>query len=143
MFCLYDDEPRTLKFGSRVFVFEAHGSLLFWHGAHVDEPPPVTVWIDKAVRIHEAVILWLVVGRSTCGKRFGDKIIDLLTALATECVQNFSGFAGIADLLGREVAKPVVRQQHDQNRVADDDARARIVASLQVAGKAECIEEGN
>ena len=52
-----------------VFVFESHGSLLCRPGAHVDEPPPMAVWIDKAVRIHEAVILRLVVGRAARGDR--------------------------------------------------------------------------
>ena len=49
----------------------------------MDEPPPTAVWVDKAVGIHKVVILRRVVGRAACGDRFGDEIIDLLTALAT------------------------------------------------------------
>jgi len=103
----------------------------------------MAVWVDKAVRIHEAVILRLVVGRAARGDRFGDKTIDLLTALATEGEQNLGGLARIADGFGREVAKPGVRKQHDQNRVADDDARASVVGGLRVVRVAECLEEGH
>lgn len=92
----------------------------------------MAIWVDKAVRIHEAVILRLVVGRATRGDRFGDKAIYLLTALAAEGEQNLGGLARIADGFGREVTKPSVRKQHDKNRVADDDARAIVVAELRV-----------
>src|SRR5262245_39715702 len=115
-----------------VFVFESQGSVLCRHGAHVDEPPPKAVWVDKAVRIHEAVILRLVVGRAARGDRFGDKTIYLLTALATKSEQNLGGLARIADGLGREIAKSGVRKQHDKNSVADDDTRAGVVAELRV-----------
>src|SRR6266508_1660352 len=113
-----------------VFVFESHDSLLCRHGAHVDEPPPMAVWVDKAVRIHEAVILRLVVGRAAHGDRFGDETIYLLTALATQREQHLGGLARVADGFGREVTKPSVRQQHHKNRVADDDARASVVSAL-------------
>src|SRR4026207_1558115 len=109
-----------------VFVFESHESLLRRRAAPVAEPPSRAVWVDKAVRIHEAVILRLVVGRAACGDRFGDKTIYLLTALATEGEQNLDGLARIADGFGREVTKPGVRKQHNRNRVADGDARASI-----------------
>src|SRR5262245_58956478 len=103
----------------------------------------MAVWVDKAVRIHEAVIFRLVVGRATRGDRSGDEIIDLLTAFATEGEQNLGGLARVADGFGREVTKPGVRKQHDKNRVADDDARASVVGGLRVVGKTECLEEGN
>lgn len=92
----------------------------------------MAVWVDKAVRIHEAVILRIVVGRAARGDRFGDKIIHLLTALATESEQYLDGLARIADGFGREVAKPGVGKQHDKNRVADDDARPSVVGGLRV-----------
>ena len=47
----------------------------------------MAVRVDKAVRIHEAVVLRLVVGRAARGERFGDETIYLLTALASECEQ--------------------------------------------------------
>ena len=115
-----------------VFVFESTRSLLFRHGAHVDEPPPMAVWVDKAVRIHEAVVLRLVVGRAARSDRFSDKAIDLLAALATESEQNLGSLARIADGFGREVTKLGVRKQHNRNRVADDDARASVVVELRV-----------
>src|SRR6266536_6342647 len=126
-----------------VFVFESRGSRLCRHGAHVDESPPMAVWVDKAVRIHEAVILRLIVGRAARGDRFGDEVIYLLTALATEGEQNLGGLARVADGFGREVTKPSVRKQHNKNRVADDDARASVVGGLRVVRVAECLEEGH
>jgi hypothetical protein len=103
----------------------------------------MAVWVDKAVRIHEAVIFRLVVGRAACGDRFGDKTIYLLTALATEGEQNLDGLARIADGFGREVTKPGVRKQHNRNRVADGDARASIVGGMRVVRVAECLEKGH
>ena len=66
---------RKRLLGRMVFVFESHDSLLCRHGTHVDEPPPMAIWVDKAMCIHEAVILRLVVGRAARGDRFGDKTI--------------------------------------------------------------------
>jgi hypothetical protein len=60
----------------------------------------MAIWVDKTVRIHEAVILRLVVGRAARGDRFGDETIYLLTALATEGEQNLDGLARIADGFG-------------------------------------------
>ncbi len=92
----------------------------------------MAVWVDKAVRIHEAEILRLVVGRAARSERFGDETIYLLTALATEVEQNLDGLARIADGFGCEVTKPSVRTQHNKNRVADDDAPAIFAAKLRV-----------
>lgn len=102
------------------------------HGAHVGKPPSMAVWVDKAVRIHEAVILWLVVGRATRGDRSRNEVIYLLPALATEREQHLDGLACIADVFGREATKPGVRKQHNKNCVADDDARASVVAALRI-----------
>ena len=82
-----------------------HISLSVW-----SDWPSMAVWVDKAVRIHEAVILRRVVGRATRDDCSGDEIIYLLTALATECEQNLGGLARIADGFGREVTKPSVRK---------------------------------
>src|SRR4051812_23018884 len=79
------------------FIFQSCGSLLRGHGAHVEKPPSMAVRIDKAVRVHEAEILRLVVGRPSRGNRFGDKIIHLFTALAAEVEQNLHRLARIAD----------------------------------------------
>ena len=57
-------------------------------------------WVNKAVRINEAVVLRLVVGRTTRCDRFGDQIIYLFTALATEAEQNLDGLARVADGFG-------------------------------------------
>lgn len=92
----------------------------------------MAVWVDKAVRIHEAEILRLVVGRAARGERFGDETIDLLTALATEVEQDLDGLARVADGFGRELAKLGVCTQHDRNRVADDDARGTLAGELRV-----------
>ena len=93
----------------------------------------MAVQVDEAVRIHEAEVLRLVVGRTTRGDRFGDETIYLFTALATEAEQNLDGFARVTDGFGREVSEPGVRKQHDRNRVADDDARARVIGELRIA----------
>src|SRR5690349_2333580 len=103
----------------------------------------MAVWVDKAVRIHEAIILRRVVGRAARSDRFGDETIDVLTALATEGEQNLGGLARIADGFGREVTKPGVRKQHNRNRVADDDARASVVGALRVVCVADRREEGD
>ena len=92
----------------------------------------MAIWVNKAVRVHEAVILRLVVGGAARGDRFGDETIYFFTALATERDQNLGGLARIADGFGREITKPSVRKQHNKNRVADDDARAVVVAELWV-----------
>jgi len=92
----------------------------------------MAVWVDKAMRVHEAVIFRLVVGRTARGERFRNEAICLITTLTTEVEQDFDGLARVADGSGREVTKPGVRKQHDRNRVADDDARASVVGELQV-----------
>ena len=92
----------------------------------------MAVRVDKAMRVHEAEIFGLIVGRTACGERFGNEAIYLITTLTTEVEQNFDGLARVADGSGREVPKPGVRKQHDRNRVADDDARASVVGELQV-----------
>ena len=92
----------------------------------------MAVWVNKTVRIHEAEILRLVVGRAARGDRFGDETIYLLAPLSTEGEQNLDGLARIADGFGREVTKLGVRKQHNRNRVADDDARASVVVELRV-----------
>jgi hypothetical protein len=53
----------------------------------------MAVWVDKAMRVHEAVIFRLVVGRAARGRRFGNETIYLITTLATEVEQNFDGFS--------------------------------------------------
>ncbi|WP_178368523.1 hypothetical protein [Rhodanobacter sp. OK091] len=95
----------------------------------------MAVWVDKAMRVHEAVIFRLVVDRAARGRRFGNETIDLITTLATEVEQNFDGFARIADGSGREITKPGVRKQHDKNHVAYNDARGSIIGELRVFAK--------
>src|SRR5687768_8479259 len=46
--------------------------------AHVKEPPPMPVEIDEAVRVHEAEILRLVVGRASRSDGLGDDFVDFL-----------------------------------------------------------------
>src|SRR5262245_5419679 len=57
-----------------VFVFESHESLRCRHGAHVDEPPSMAVWVDKAIRIHESKVLRFV-GRSSSSDREVDEYL--------------------------------------------------------------------
>ena len=90
----------------------------------------MAIWVNKAVRVHEAVILRLVVGGAARGDRFGDETIYFFTALAIVFFLIFGGLGRIAEGFGREITKPSVRKQHNKNRVADDDARAVVVAEL-------------
>ena len=72
-----------------------------------------------------------------------DEVIDLLAALATQVEQHLDGLARVADGFWREDAELGVRQQHDEDRVADDDACAFVVAELRVACVAQCFVEGH
>jgi len=103
--------------------------------------PTVAVRIDKAVRVHEAEILRLIVGGATSSKRFGDEAVDLFAAFATEGKQHLDSLAGVADIFGREVPKPNVRRQHEADRVADDEAGAGVAGELRIEREAECREK--
>ena len=86
----------------------------------------MAVWINETMRVHEAEILWFVVGRAACGKRFGDKTIHLFTALAGKVEQYLNGLARIANGFGRELTKLIVRAQHNKNRIANNNASSPI-----------------
>ena len=101
----------------------------------------MAVEVEKAVRVHKAQVFHLIVRRAASGQRFGDQAIHLLAALASERDQHFNRLARIANLFGRETAKPGVRQQHHMNRVTHNDARARVVAVLRVVSKAKRFEK--
>lgn len=103
----------------------------------------MAVGVDEAVRIHEAEVFRLVVGRASRGDGLRDKFVDLLTALATEVDQDFHRLGGIADGLGSEFAELGMRAEHDENRLADDDARGRIAAELRVERVAQRLEKGH
>jgi hypothetical protein len=70
----------------------------------MEEPPPVAVGVDKAVRIHESKVLRLVVGRASRGDGLRDEIVHLLTALAIEAEQDLHSLGRIADGLGGKLA---------------------------------------
>ena len=63
---------------------EVDGSRPCRRRAHVEQPPPVAVRVEEAVRVHEAEILRLVVRRAAGGERSRDESIDLLPVLAGE-----------------------------------------------------------
>ena len=105
------------------------------------DAPTMAVQVEKAVRIHEAQVLRLVMRRAARRQRFGDQAIHLLAALARERDQHFNRLARIANLFRREAAKPGVRQQHHMNRVTHHNARASVVAVLRVVCKAKRLEK--
>src|SRR3569832_2176026 len=129
------------KLWRKVFRFESRGSLLSRRGVHVEERPPMTIWIDKTVRVHEAEILRLVVGRAARGNRFGDKTIHLFTALAGKVKKYLNGLARIANGVGRELTKLIVRAQHNKNRIANNNASSIVTSDLGIAWEAECLVE--
>jgi len=92
----------------------------------------MAVRVDKAVRVHEAQIFRLVVGRTARGERLGNEAIYFIATLALKVEQDFDSLARVADGFGRELLKPGVRGQHHGNRVADDDAPASLIAELRV-----------
>src|SRR3569623_151417 len=117
----------------------ARGSLLWRRGVHVEEAAPMAVRVDETVRVHEAEILRLVVGRAARGKRFGDKTIHLFTALAGKVEQYLNGFTRIANGFGRELTKLIVRAQHNKNRIANNNASSIVTSELGIAWEAECL----
>ncbi len=102
----------------------------------------MAIWVDEAVRVHEAEVLRLVVGRAACGDGLGDELIDLFAALTAEGEQHLDGLARVADGLGGELTKLGVAAQHDRDGVAEDDARSLVAAELGVVVEPEGLEEG-
>ena len=118
-------------------------SLLWRHRAHVNEFPLVAVGVSEAVLIHESVILWIRVDRTASSHSLSDEILNLQATFTTKAKQHLSGFGRVADGLRREVTKLGVREQHDENRLADDDARGSVIGELRVVRKTERLEEGH
>ena len=102
----------------------------------------MAIWVHKAVRVHEAEVLGLVVSRAACGDGLGDELIDPLPAVTADGVQDLDGLARVADGLGRELPKLGVRPQHDRDGVAEDDACSLVAAELGVVVEPEGLEEG-
>jgi len=102
----------------------------------------MAVEVDKAVGIHETKILRFVVGRAARGDGLRHEIVHLLVALATEGNQDLHRFRRIADGLGGELAEFGRGRQHDEDRLADDDACGRIVAKLRIVRIAERLKKG-
>ena len=116
-------------------------SLLWRHRAQVNEFPLVAVGVSEAVLIHESVILWIRVDRTASSHSLSDEILNLQAAFTTKAKQHLSGFGRVADGLRREVTKLGVREQHDENRLADDDARSSVVCELGIEFVAEFGEK--
>src|SRR6476646_10116058 len=122
----------------------SHGrSFVRRHRAHVEQPPSMAIRVDETVRIHEAQILWVVVGRAACRERLRDEGIDLCGVLATQIEQHLDRLPCVADCFWREGTKLGVRQQHDEDGVAYDDARAVVVTELWVARVPEGFVKGH
>jgi len=81
----------------------------------------MAVRVDKAVGVHEAIILRLVVRGGARGQGLRHEIIDLLAALAAQADQYLHRLAGITDGLRSELPEFPVGQQHNGDRLADDD----------------------
>ena len=128
----WDGSKRAAKF---------NGSGFRRHRAHVEKFPAVTIGIGEAVLIHEAVVPGLGIRGATGSDSFRDQILDLLTAIATQAVQHFQGFPGVADGLRCELQELGFGEHHDMDLLADDDASPRIIAELRVVREAEHLEE--
>ena len=102
----------------------------------------MAVGVEEAVRVHEAEVLRLVVGRASRSEGLGDESVHLLAALATEVDQDFHGLGRIADGLGGEFAELGMCGQHDGDRLADDDAGASLAGELGIERVAQCLEKG-
>ena len=63
----------------------------------MEEPPPVAVGVDKAVRIHKSKVLRLVISRASRSDGLRDQIVHLLAALAIEAEQGLRCLGRIAD----------------------------------------------
>ena len=92
----------------------------------------MAVWVDKTVRIHEAEILRLVVGRAARGERFGDETIYLLTLSQLRVSKTSTALLVSQMAWGVKSRNLACRKQHNRNRVADDDARGSVVDELRV-----------
>lgn len=93
----------------------------------------MTVWIDETMRVHEAAIFRLVVSRAASGNRFGDKTIHLFTTLASKVEQYLNRLARVANGFGRELTKLIVRAQHNNNRIANNNAPSIVASKLGIA----------
>src|SRR4051812_42896553 len=97
----------------------------------------MAVRIEKAMRVHEAKVFRLVVGRAACGERLRDETIHLLPAAAAEVEQGFDGFRRIANGLRSEFTELGVCRKYDGNRLTDDDHRPGVAGNLGIVGKTQ------
>lgn len=101
----------------------------------------MAVEVHEAVHVHETEVFGLFVARASRGKGLRDERIDLLAALATEGDQDLHCLGRIADGLRGEFTELGVRQKHDGDRLADDDAGTRLAAELGIERVAQCFEK--
>jgi hypothetical protein len=103
----------------------------------------VAIGIDKAVVIHEAVVLRLFHRRATSSDGFAHEIIHLSAAFAAQAMEDFNGLRRIADVLGRELTELRMREHHDVDVLADNDARSGTVRELWVMRIAQRLKKSH
>lgn len=92
----------------------------------------MAVGIYKAVHIHESKVFRFVMGCAAGGEGLRDEIVDLLAAFTGEAEQGLNRLRRIADGLGSKLTELVMSQQHDRDRLADDDTGSRIIGELRI-----------
>ena len=116
-------------------------TLLDRRRIHVSEFPDVSVEVLKSVAVHEALILRLLVGRSTGSYCFANQLVDFVPALRRQAHQDFGVLGCVTNLLRREALELVLHQQHNINDRADDDAGRGCVGELRIKGEPKLAEE--
>ena len=106
------------------------------------ESPAVTIGIDKAVVIYEAVVLRLFNRRAPCSDGFAHQIIHPGAAFTRQGMEDLQGLRSIADRLGRELTKLCMREKHEVNILADDEARGSVIGELRVPRITDCLVKG-
>ena len=95
--------------------------------------------MEKAVAIHETVILRLHGGFATRGQGRLYQLIALGAALAGKAEQSFYLRGGVTQLLARrkEGFEEFLAQQHDVRLGADDHGSSVVVSELRIEFKAQ------
>ena len=87
------------------------------------------------------MVLRLGIDGAASGDSFGDEVFHLGPAFAAQAIDHLNGFRSVADGLRCELQKLRMREHHDMDVLADDNARRRVVRELRVVREAESFEK--
>src|SRR5262245_20031877 len=105
-------------------------SLLYRAGLHEEDFPDVAIEILEAMRIHEAMILRLVVSTATGPNCLANHLINLLPVIAGQSHQHFRTLGSIANGLRRKALELCLGKQHGKYIFADHHAGGGLIGKL-------------